>query len=150
TAFTFGFIVEPIKDFSATLDVYSIKIDQQIVSGGPTVSVRGGNLTPILQYQADGTTALAVPPVSPIVYNTVSYINPHSPRTDGFDLGYDYKHRFDNGWQFRSQATWSFIRKYEIIIDGTAYELAGTHGPFFFSGDTGNPKSRVSWSNTVG
>jgi iron complex outermembrane receptor protein len=30
------------------------------------------------------------------------------------------------------------------------YHLAGTHGPFFYSGDTGNPRSRVQWSNTIG
>ena len=150
TAFTFGFIVEPIKDISATFDVYSIKIANQIVSGGPTEDVRGTNFTPILQYQPDGTTALAVPPASPIAYKTVSYINANSTRTDGFDLGYDYHHRFDNGWQIKSQATWSYTHKYEITIGGTTYELAGTHGPFIFSGDTGNPRSRLSWTNTVG
>lgn len=150
TAFTLGVIFEPIKDFSATLDLYSIKIDNQIVIGGPTVTVRGDNLTPILQYQADGTTALAVPPVAPIAFQTTSFINANSTKTDGFDLGYDYHHRFDNGWQIRSQATWSFTHKYEIVIDGTTYELAGTHGPTVVSGDTGNPRSRVSWNNTVG
>ena len=29
------------------------------------------------------------------------------------------------------------------------YHLAGTHGPTFYSGDTGNPKSRAQWSNTI-
>jgi len=28
--------------------------------------------------------------------------------------------------------------------------LAGTHGPTVVSGDTGNPRSRLSWTNTVG
>jgi iron complex outermembrane receptor protein len=150
TAFTLGVIVEPTKDFSATLDLYSIKIDNQIVVGGQTVTVRGDNLTPILQYQPDGTTALAVPPAAPIAYQTTSFINANSTKTDGFDLSYDYHHRFDNGWQVRSQATWSFTHKYEIVVNGTAYELAGTHGPTVVSGDTGNPRSRVSWTNTVG
>jgi len=150
TAFTLGVIVEPVKDFSATLDLYSIKINNQIVLGGQTTPVRGDNLTPILEYQPDGTTALAVPPVAPIAYQTTSYINANSTKTDGFDLGYDYHHHFDNGWQVRSQATWSFTHKYEIVIDGTTFELAGTHGPTVVSGDTGNPRSRVSWTNTVG
>jgi iron complex outermembrane recepter protein len=150
TAFTLGVIVEPNKDFSATLDLYSIKINNQIVVGGPTVTVRGDNLTPILEYQPDGTTALAVPPAPPIAYQTTSFINANSTKTDGFDLGYDYHHQFANGWQVRSQATWSFTHKYDIVINGTTYELAGTHGPTVVSGDTGNPRSRVSWTNTVG
>jgi iron complex outermembrane recepter protein len=150
TAFTLGVIFEPFKDFSATLDLYSIKINNQIVIGGQTVTVRGDNLTPILEYQPDGTSALAVPPAAPIAYQTTSFINANSTKTDGFDLGYDYRYRFANGWQLRSQATWSFTHKYEIVIDGTTYELAGTHGPTVVSGDTGNPRSRVSWTNTVG
>jgi iron complex outermembrane recepter protein len=150
TSFTFGLIFEPVKDFSATLDLYSIRINNQIVIGGQTVTVRGDNLTPILEYQPDGTTALAVPPAAPIAYQTTSFINANSTKTDGFDLGYDYRHRFANGWQVRSQATWSFTHKYEIAIDGTTYELAGTHGPTVVSGDTGNPRSRVSWTNTMG
>jgi iron complex outermembrane receptor protein len=150
TAFTLGFIVEPIKDFSATLDLYSIKIDNQVVIGGDSVTVRSTNLTPIPRYQPDGTTALEAPPQGPIAYQTTSFINANSTKVDGFDLAYDYHHRFDNGWQIRSQATWSFTHKYEITIGGVAYELAGTHGPSVISGDTGNPRSRVSWTNTVG
>ena len=37
-----------------------------------------------------------------------------------------------------------------MSIAGTTYHLAGTHGPFFYTGDTGNPKSRVQWANTIG
>jgi iron complex outermembrane recepter protein len=150
TAFTLGVIFEPAKDFSATLDLYSIKISNQIVVQGPTVTVRGDNLTPILEYQPDGTTALAVPPAAPIAYQATSFVNANSTKTDGFDLGYDYRHHFENGWQVRSQATWSYTHKYEIVINGAIYELAGTHGPTVVSGDTGNPRSRVSWTNTVG
>jgi iron complex outermembrane receptor protein len=149
-SFTFGFIAAPIPDLSATVDIYSIQINNQIVAGGPSVTVRGDNLSPIAQYQADGSTALVTPPAAPILYFTTSYINANVTKTNGLDIGIDYHHRFDEGWQFKSSATWTYIHEYKMTIDGVDYQLAGTHGPSFFSGDTGNPKSRAQWANTVG
>ncbi len=42
------------------------------------------------------------------------------------------------------------IPKYNITIDGQTDGEAGTHGPILCSRYTGNPKSRVQWSNTFG
>lgn len=148
-AFTAGLIFQPILDFSATFDIYSIEIDDQIVSGGPSVTVRGHNLTPLQEYVAGGGTITVAPPVAPIAYTTISYINANTTKTNGFDLGYQYRHKFDN-FEVKSQATWSYTNKYDLTIGGTTYHLAGTHGPYFYSGDTGNPRTRISWTNTIG
>ena len=147
-SYTAGFIFEPVSFFSTTFDWYHIKIDDQIVSGGPQITVRSTSLAPLLQYQPVGPPKLVTPPVGPIAFNAISFINANTTETDGFDLSFDFHHRWDNGWQFRSDAVWTYINKFDITIDGTTYQLAGTHGPFFFSGDTGNPKSRVRWENT--
>ena len=147
-AFTVGLIFEPSKDFNATLDFYSIQIDDQIVSGGSSITVRGNNFTPIPQYQPDLSTPLVTPPAPPIAYVTTSYINANTTKTSGFDLGLNIHHRFSNVGEFKSQATWSYTDKYDLTIAGTTYKLAGTHGPFFYSGDTGNPKTRIQWSNS--
>ncbi len=147
-SFTLGLVYEPIKDLSATLDIYYIQINDQIISGGPTTTFRGNNLTPIPEYQPDGTTQLVVPPAAPIAYSTISYINANTTKTDGLDLGLTYQHTFDGIGQWKSEASWSFTRKYDITINGQTFELAGTHGPSIVSGDTGNPRSRVQWSNT--
>jgi iron complex outermembrane receptor protein len=93
---------------------------------------------------------LVAPPVAPITYQTIGYINANTTKTDGLELGFDYHHVFDGIGEFKSNATWTFIRKYDVTIGGVTYSLAGTHGPTFYSGDTGNPKSRVSWSNSFG
>ena len=79
-AFTLGFIFEPIKNLNATFDMYSIEIDDQIVSGGPSVTVRGNNLSPLQQYVAGGGTITVAPPVAPIAYTTISYINANTTR----------------------------------------------------------------------
>jgi iron complex outermembrane receptor protein len=149
-SFTLGLIFEPIRDISATIDLYSIEVDHQIVTGGDSVVVRGDNLTPIPQYQANGSTALVAPPVAPILYSTTSYINANTTKTDGADFGLEYRHQFGGIIDLRSKATWSFTRRYDLTIGDTTYHLAGTHGPFFYTGDTGNPKSRVQWANTIG
>jgi iron complex outermembrane receptor protein len=149
-SFTFGVIAAPMPDLSATVDIYSIQINNQIVSGGPSITVRGTNLSPLPEYQADGTTVLTPPPVAPILYTTTSFINANSTKTNGLDVGIDYHHRLDSGWQFKSSATWTYIHEFKMTIDGVDYQVAGTHGPSFFSGDTGNPKSRAQWANTIG
>jgi len=149
-SFTLGLVYEPVRDLSATFDIYYIKIDGQIVSGGPQTIVRGNNFTPIAEYQPDGSTKLVTPPAPPIVYTSIGYINANTTKTDGLDLGLTYKHDFEGLGQFKSEATWSYTRKYDITVAGQTYELAGTHGPSLFSGDTGNPKSRVQWSNSFG
>jgi iron complex outermembrane receptor protein len=146
-AFTLGLVIEPFRDISATLDFYSIEIDDQIVSGGAVGTVRGTNLAPIQLYQPGGGTALSTPPVAPIAYQTTSYINANTTKTTGFELGLQYHHRFGD-FEYQSEADWSYMNKYDLTVDGTTYKLAGTHGPFIVSGDTGNPKSRVQWSNT--
>jgi iron complex outermembrane receptor protein len=146
--FTLGFLYQPFPDFSAGLDLFQIEIDNQIVSGGPTTTVRSTNLAPLLEYQPGGTTALVTPPVGPIAFLTTSYINANSTKTNGFDMQLDYHHRFD-GFDFKSTAMWTFTNKYNLEVDGVTYELAGTHGPSIISGDTGNPRSRINWANTV-
>jgi iron complex outermembrane receptor protein len=148
TQFTVGMIVNPIRDFSATLDFWSIKIEDQIVPLGTTTIVRGTSLAPLLQYQANGSTALVTPPVSPIAYEQFTYINDNTTKTTGFDLGLQYQHEF-GAYEFTSRGTWSYTETYDVTIDGVTYHLAGTHGPFFYSSDTGNPRSRFSWANTV-
>jgi iron complex outermembrane recepter protein len=149
-SFSLGFIFEPMRDFSTSLDLYSVEIDNQIVAGGPQTLVRTPSLLPIPQFVAGGGTQLVVPPIGPILFFTTSFINANKTFTDGWDLDVNYHHRFDNGWQVKSDINWTFIHEYELTIAGVNYHLDGTHGPSFFSGDTGNPKSKASWSNTAG
>jgi iron complex outermembrane recepter protein len=148
TQFTVGMIANPVHDFSATLDFWSIKIEDQIVPLGTTTIVRGTSLAPLLQYQANGSTELVAPPVSPIAYEQFTYINDNTTKTTGFDLGLQYQHDF-GGYVFTSKGTWSYTETYDVTIDGVTYHLAGTHGPFFYSSDTGNPRSRFDWANTL-
>jgi len=146
--FTLGLVVEPAKGLSATLDFYSIKLSNQIVIGSAATKVRGTNFTPIEQVQPDGSTLLVVPPVAPIAYVQLGYINANSTATSGVDVGVQFRSRVADLGSFRSDLTVSYIAKYDLTVDGVTYHLAGTHGPFAVSGDTGNPRTRAQWANT--
>jgi iron complex outermembrane recepter protein len=149
-AFTLGFVLEPTRDFSMDVDLYSIQIDNQIVSGGSAGIVRSTSLAPIQQFQPGGGTALVTPPVGPIVYFPQSFINANKTYTNGWDMDLDYHHTFENGVHVKSTVSWTYIHELEFVINGQDFQLAGTHAPSFFTGDTGTPKSRASWTNTIG
>jgi iron complex outermembrane receptor protein len=148
-SWTLGLVVEPAADLSAQLDFYSIRIDGQIVTGGDFVNVRGSNFSPIDQVQPNGSTALVVPPVAPIAYGEISYINANSTLTNGVELGLRLRRRIGDVGELRSDFMVTTMTRYDMTIGGVTYHLAGTHGPFSFSGDTGNPRTRIQWTNTL-
>ena len=151
SAFTLGVIFEPTKNLSLSIDFFQIKLKDQIVtdtSSDPTI-VRGTNFTPLPQTQASGPPIDVVPSVAPIAYQTAGYINANSTKVAGVDIGVQYKFRIEGIGEYKTDFLWSYMPKYDITIDGVTYKLAGTHGPFVISGDTGNPKSRIQWSNSL-
>ena len=154
-SFSLGLVLEPIKDLSATIDFYSIKIKNQIVAGSTPDAVRGTNFTPIPQvtgFNADGTpiTQLETPPEAPIAYYSVSYVNANKTETSGIDTDFLAKFQLPGGFgQFKSDLQFTWMAKYDQTIDGVKYHLAGTHGPLVIGGDTGSPRSRIVWANSV-
>lgn len=158
---TAGIIFEPIKDFSVSLDWYHIVLANDIISassaGGfyvDAVALERG--PPAVLPQCTATTTGGAPcptvnvatPVGYPAYTLVPYVNAGSTKTSGFDT--DFRGRFDVGSWGRLQAeiNWTFIQQYELVAAGNTFNLAGTHGPQSISGDTGNPRSRVTASLT--
>ena len=78
-----------------------------------------------------------------VVY-LVPYVNAGSTSTPGFDL--DLKSRFDIGnfGSVRAELNYTYIAQYELVANGTVFDLAGTHGPQSISGDTGI-RGSVRW-----
>ena len=149
TSYTLGLVLEPIKNLSATLDFYQITIKNQIVSGSSPDAVRGTNFTPMLQNQADGSTALVAPPVAPIAYFSVGYVNANQTSTSGIDADITARAQFEGVGELKSDFMVTWMAKYDQTIDGVKYHLAGTHGPLIIGGDTGSPRTRIKWANTL-
>jgi len=147
-SYTLGIILEPARDLSASLDYYQIQIDNQIVAGSSKDAVRGTNFTPIPFVNPDGSVTSVVPPVAPIAYFAVGYVNANSTKVAGLDLNVESRTRLGEYGELRSGLTWSYQFKYDLTQDGQTFHLAGTHGPLVVGGDTGNPRSRIKWANT--
>ena len=96
TQWTAGLVLEPVRDLSATLDFYSIKLlpDRARHHCGVGVGsiVRGTNFfAPLPEYQPDGTTVLTTPPCT----DCVLWIELHQRQHDQeqrFDLGLEGEH----------------------------------------------------------
>jgi iron complex outermembrane receptor protein len=140
---TLGLILEPIKGWGTTIDLYQITIADQIVAGSanPNDYVRGSPVT-TLCGDGNGGTYSCTPAVGPILYYPVSYVNANSTKTSGIELDTKYKFRMKEYGNLTAELNWSHIMSYTENIGGTVYQFAGTHGPIEIGGDTGTPKDR--------
>jgi iron complex outermembrane receptor protein len=159
---TFGFIFEPIKQLSVSVDWYHIQLKNDIISassaGGfytDAIELVRGPSAPGLVCTANAPTpgatcpqANAQTPVGYPSYTVVPYVNAGSTTTSGYDL--DLKSNFDIGrfGRLKAELNYTYIAQYELVANGQTFDLAGTHGPQSISGDTGNPKSRAVASLT--
>lgn len=150
TSYTLGFILEPAKGLSLSVDFYNIDVRNQIVLGNEPSTVRGTNFTPLPQVQPDGSIALVVPPVAPIAFYQLGYVNANRTETNGFDVELRYQHRFEGVGDFKSDLMVTYVNKYDLTVDGVTYQIAGTHGLIPVSGDTGSPRTKVRWVTSFG
>lgn len=148
---TLGVILEPIKGWSSTVDLYKIKIDNQIIAGpGGFAPVRASS--PITQVCADGSggSYTCAPgtgdnTVGPVLYYPNHYVNANSTTTSGIELNSKYKFKLGDYGTLLANLDWSHTASYILDQPGFgAKQLAGTHGPFVIGGDTGNPKDRIN------
>jgi iron complex outermembrane receptor protein len=144
---TLGLILEPVKGWSTTLDLYSIEIDNQIVTAASLPGyvpdfVRGAP-APMTYSDGNGGTYTATPTVGQILYATSGYVNAGKTKTTGLDVDSSYRFKLGELGTLKAGLTWTHMMSYTLTQNGTDYELAGTHGPTVISGDTGNPKNRA-------
>ncbi|MGA2548509.1 MAG: TonB-dependent receptor [Burkholderiaceae bacterium] len=137
-SYTFGFIFEPNRIFNASVDYYNIDLKNQIIS----VGLLGENQ--YLYPQLYGVKFY--PNLLNIAYDTYPFINASQTRTDGIDV--DLEGKFSLGEFGKLKADFQLTRMFQYSLTlpqlGT-FQLAGTHGPSFISGDTGTPRNRATF-----
>lgn len=159
TNLTFGVIFEPTKNFNVSLDYYQIKLENDVISqfeaGGLndyTSLVRGPVATlPVCTNTVTTGTCTTVNEVTPVglaSFAEYPYVNAGTTKTEGIDL--DLRTNFELGvvGKFIGELNYTHIILYDETVQGTTFDLAGTHGPSGISGDTGNPKDRATASLT--
>jgi iron complex outermembrane recepter protein len=156
---TVGFIFEPFKQFSVSVDWYYIKLMNDIISASSAGGfytdsielVRGPSATlPVCinTNPAGCTTKPEVTPVGYPAYTLIPYVNAGETKTSGFDV--DMQSQWDLGdfGRLMGKIDYTIIQQYELIANNTLFNLVGTHGPQSISGDTGNPRQRAVASLT--
>jgi len=156
---TVGFIFEPFKQFSVSVDWYYIKLLNDIISASSAGGfytdsielVRGPSATlPVCinTNPAGCTTKPELTPVGYPAYTLIPYVNAGETKTSGFDV--DMQSQWDLGdfGRLRGKIDYTIIQQYELIANNTLFNLVGTHGPQSISGDTGNPRQRAVASLT--
>jgi len=146
-SYTFGLILEPVKNLSATIDYYKIEVMNQIntASGLPgfVPDLVRGPVAPVDIVGADGVVRQGMPSVGPISYATSPYVNSGTTSTQGVELDLNWKMNLGEAGKVRANLTFNHLISYELESAGEKFELAGTHGPSVVSGNTGNPKNRA-------
>jgi iron complex outermembrane receptor protein len=149
-AMTLGLIIEPIKNWSTTLDYYNVEIRDQITSASglpdfEPVYVRYDPV-PTAIATAGGGTVIATPAVGQIAYSTVGYVNAGSVKTNGFEFETRYRFKLGDMGNLRTSFQFTHMISYEITDpSGTTVQVAGTHGPNAVGGNTGTPKNRAQF-----
>lgn len=148
TNWTLGLILEPIPRWVTTIDYYSIELKNQIITASSLstydpldFAVRG---IPQSVTFGDGTTGISS--VGPIAYSTSPFVNAQKTQVTGLDLASSYRFNLAENGNVTVGVQWSHIFKYDLTLEGTKFELAGTHGPEIVSGNTGNPTDRAQLS----
>ena len=147
-SFTLGLILEPIQNWSTTLDYYQISLDNQII---PAAAVAGFDplatavrSNPQTVTFGDGSTGISS--VGPIQYSTVPYVNGQKTVTSGLEFETRYRFKLPDASRMTVGFQLTHVLKYDLTLNGTTFELAGTHGPAIVSGDTGNPRDRAQFT----
>ena len=151
-SFTFGVILEPIPQLSASVDFYAIKKKNQIeppatfpalvayLSGAPLPP--GDTVTPDLPDPAF-PGSLARPAIAAGLY-----ANQSSLRTDGIDIDLRGKFDFDRYGKWVSDLSVTKIFSFKLVFpDGTSNQYVGTQAPYILSSGAGTPRYRGTWSN---
>ncbi len=159
---TFGFILEPSRNFNVSVDWWSIRLTNDIISlfeagglnaytalnRGPTATLQPCIAPPTTPGGNCVLGPAQTTPVGLIAFADYPYVNAGVTQTEGIDV--DLRSRFDLGpyGDFKAELAYTHVIEYDLTVSGVTYDLAGTHGPAGVSGDTGNPKDRAQLSLT--
>ena len=143
---TLGLILEPVKGWSTTYDLYQIEIDNQIISGSPDFAnpVRASTIVPTTCSDGKGGSYACTPTAPSILYYSAGYINANSTKVSGWEFETRYKFNLGDKGSLTAKYDWSHTMSYILTQPGVGdAQLAGTHGPQVVGGNTGNPKDRM-------
>jgi len=156
-SFTFGLVIEPVRNLSFTVDYWQIEVkdlitgvtdtsaaEAQYYSNGGTVNIPGITVAPSVPDPA-------FPNALPLLgFVQSSFTNQDKEQVSGIDFGANFSMPIGDTFTWRSSLDFSYLRKYELDTDaGDKFRYEGTLSPCNITSCSGAPQYRGSWQNTV-
>lgn len=129
-SYTVGLVFEPLRNFSATIDLFDIKMKDVISTLPPAVVLQqclaSGQLCDLISRDVIGS--LWAQNSGRIV---ATNINIAKFRTTGIDIGFNYAHKLQGLGSLAVAFNGTTLSKYETepIPGGGAFDCKGLHGP---------------------
>ncbi|WP_230407532.1 TonB-dependent receptor [Undibacterium rivi] len=146
-SYSLGLVVEPIKNFSISLDWWKIVRDGEIGGSDPGAIVNNPAGYPDAQIVRGEPTTNFPGLVGPILMVKAPYLNAGKTQTSGLDLDMRAKYDMGSSGKLNAGLVVTYMNEFKRTdADGTTHEFAGTHGDVNLSGDGGTPRTKVSVS----
>ncbi len=146
-SYSLGLVVEPIKNFSISLDWWKIVRDGEISGSDPGAIVTNPAGYPDAQIVRGEATTNFPGLVGPILMVKAPYLNAGKTQTSGLDLDMRAKYDMGSNGKLNAGLVVTYMNEFRRTdADGTVHEFAGTHGDVNLSGDGGTPRTKVSVS----
>ncbi len=146
-SYSLGFVMEPSKNISISLDWWKITRDNEIQLSDPGAIVENPAGYPQAQIvRGEATTDFPNLP-GPILLVKAPYLNATKTVTSGFDI--DVRTRWDlkDYGRLNAGAVITYMHEFRrTAVDGTTLEFAGTHGDVNLSGNGGTPRTKVTFN----
>ncbi|HWW08172.1 TonB-dependent receptor [Collimonas sp.] len=145
-SYSLGFILEPIKNTSVSVDYWRIVRKNEIVGSDPGAVIANPSGFPDATVVRGEPTSDFPGLAGPIQLVKAPYINAGQTRTSGVDI--DLRSRFDLNSYGRMTAglTLSQMFEFKRTTNGVTQNFVGTHGDTNLSGNGGTPRTRASAS----
>jgi iron complex outermembrane receptor protein len=145
-SYSLGFILEPIKNTSISVDYWRIVRKNEIVGSDPDAIISNPSGFPDATIVRGEPTSDFPGLGGPIQLVKAPYINAGQTRTSGVDI--DLRSRFDLSSYGRLTAglTLSQMFEFKRTTNGVTQNFVGTHGDKNLSGNGGTPRTRASAS----
>ena len=145
-SYSLGFILEPIKNTSVSVDYWRIVRKNEITGSDAASIIADPSKFPDATVVRGEATSDFPGLAGPILLVKAPYINAGQTRTSGIDI--DLRSRFDLNSYGRMTAglTVSQMFEFKRTTSGVTQNFVGTHGDTNLSGNGGTPRTRASAS----
>jgi iron complex outermembrane receptor protein len=154
-SYTIGFVAEPIRNVSFTVDYWRIKKTDLITGADYTPALaayyagepipEGFTVIPDTPSTDPGTAGL-IPRVAFVQY---SFTNKDSGIAEGIDFAVAAAFELTPTITWRTNAEASYLIELSQTVDGVKQEYQGSIGPYVITSAAGSPQWRGSWQNTL-